>query len=62
MNETNHMEAVTATSATVAVGAAAWLAQADHLIHTLSGIAMLVWWLRLWLKNPNAKPPETPTK
>lgn len=58
MNETNHLEAATATTATVTAGVAAWMAQADHVIHTLTGVFMLIWWLRLWLKKPEIKPPD----
>ena len=57
-NHTNTFEAVTASTATAATGAAAvWLGHADHAIHTLTGLAMLLWWARLWFSKPKTKPP-----
>lgn len=54
---TNHLEAAAATVGT-AGSFAACIADADVWIRFLIGIATLAWWLRLWIRDPNIKPPE----
>ena len=57
-DQTNHVaEGVAATGATVAAGGVA-MVTAEHWLHILVSLATLAWWLRLWLRNPNQKPPE----
>ena len=57
----NESRPILATLATVATGAS-WLANANEVITLLVGLATLAWWLRLWLKNPNVKPPKVMPK
>jgi hypothetical protein len=57
MNTNNIPEAVAATAATGAAGAAAWLGHVDHALVILGHLAAVVWWLRLWIKKPELKPP-----
>jgi hypothetical protein len=29
----------------------------DHMLSIAVAVATLAWWVRLWIKNPNVKPP-----
>jgi hypothetical protein len=42
--------------ATLASGGT-WIVDAHEILSLLVTILTLAWWLRLWLKNPNIKPP-----
>ena len=58
MNKTN--EAIAAT----AIGAGAvswgWIDDANHVLQLLVTVAGFAWWVRLWWKNPNQRPPGLP--
>lgn len=53
---TNRVEAIGATTGS-AVSLATSVADANAWLQLGIGIATLAWWLRLWVKNPNLKPP-----
>lgn len=53
---TNKVEAAAATASSGA-SLAACLADANAWLQLAIGVATLAWWLRLWIKNPNIKPP-----
>jgi hypothetical protein len=57
--DTNRIEAVGATVGT-AGSLAACLADASAVLQCLVGIATLAWWVRLWIRDPNLKPPQIP--
>lgn len=56
MNVTNRVEAVGATAGTVA-SLSSSVAEANAWLQLAIGVATLAWWLRLWIKNPNQRPP-----
>lgn len=56
MNVTNRVEAVGATAGTVA-SLSSCVADANSWLQLAIGVATLAWWLRLWIKNPNQRPP-----
>ena len=51
---TNRMEALGATAAT----AGSLLVDLNGYLQLAIGLSTLAWWLRLWCKNPNIKPPK----
>ena len=57
MSETNHIEAIGATTTAGAAAAASLLSQAHDWAVTLAAFASLAWWLRIWIRDLNAKPP-----
>ena len=59
MTTNNIPEGVAATAATGA-GLGISVATADHWLHVAIGVLTLAWWIRLWVKNPNIKPPTAP--
>lgn len=56
-----HLEPMLAT-VTGGVTTTGALDQIDHILSISIGVATLLWWVRLWLKNPNLKPPGTDEK
>ena len=57
MSQTNHIEAIGATTASGAAAAASLLSQAHDWAVTLAAFASLAWWLRIWIRDLNQKPP-----
>ena len=57
MNLTNKVEAIGATAAG-AVSLSSCLTDANGYLQLAIGVATLAWWVRLWWKNPNVKPPQ----
>lgn len=53
---TNKVEAIGATAGSAA-SLASCLAEANAWLQVAIGVATLAWWIRLWIKNPNVKPP-----
>ena len=60
MNKTN--EAIAATATGVGALSLSWVDQANHVLQLAVTMAGLAWWIRLWWKNPNQKPPGLPTE
>jgi hypothetical protein len=54
----NRLSPILATGSTVAT----WLTQADEILSFVVTVLTLVWWVRLWLKNPNVKSPSDTMK
>jgi hypothetical protein len=54
---TNRIEAAGATIGSGAAMASS-VADANHWLQFAIGVATLAWWLRLWIKDPNQKPPS----
>ena len=57
MPQTNHIEAIGATATSGAAAAASIMSQAHDWAVTLAAFASLAWWLRIWFRDINAKPP-----
>ena len=57
MSQTNHIEAIGATATSGATAAASIMSQAHDWAVTLAAFASLAWWLRIWFRDLNAKPP-----
>ena len=60
MNKAHSIEAGLATLFGIGFLSASNLALVDHAISSLAALAGLAWWFRLWLKDPNKKPPGVP--
>ena len=58
MNTAHHAEAIAATAASGSTVAASMLTQTHDWLVMLSALASLAWWIRLWLKDPNIRPPN----
>jgi len=54
---TNRVEAVGATASTGA-SLVFGITDANAWLQLAIGVATLAWWLRLWIQNPNIKPPK----
>lgn len=55
MNE-RYTAPILATGATGA-SLSTWIADAHAVLGLAVTVLTLAWWIRLWLKNPNIKPP-----
>lgn len=53
---------ILATGATGASLSVSWMASAHEFMGVLVTALTLAWWIRLWLKNPNIKPPGNDEK
>ncbi len=53
----NKVEAIGATASSAA-SMASCLAEANAWLQLAVGLATLAWWIRIWIKNPNVKPPN----
>lgn len=49
----DYFQPVLATGAT----GATWLVTAHEVLGLAVTVLTLIWWIRLWLKNPDIKPP-----
>jgi len=47
-----------AASGTTVLGFGLDVAQANSWLQFAVAALTLAWWIRLWIKNPNIKPPE----
>jgi len=57
MPQTNHIEAIGATATSGAAAAASIMSQAHDWAVTVAAFASLAWWMRIWIRDLNAKPP-----
>lgn len=48
-----HFQPILATGAT----ASTWLVNAHEALGLAVTVLTLLWWIRLWIKNPNIQPP-----
>ena len=60
MNTLHKVEALSATVSGGGILTADMMGYLDHAISALSALAGLAWWFRIWLKDPNKKPPGLP--
>lgn len=58
MNKTN--EALAATATGVAAVSWGWVDQANHVLQLLVTLAGFAWWVRLWIRKPELRPPGLP--
>ncbi len=53
---TNKLEAAAATASSGA-SLVVTISDANQWLQLAIGVATFAWWLRLWIRNPNIKPP-----